>query len=733
MKKTINIIITLVALLAFTPFMRAQDTDPDPASAPIPFPADPNVKFDPSEWNKEYTIDTYSKVAYRKIISQPNTQGIYHILLDAFTTGQEVKLQKAVRADIVLVLDVSGSMNDDMNGQSTYVDANRRITALKNAVNTFIDLINKNDTENAPSSSLTGRLGNRIAIVPFSHELATSGSNQVRDFNTLDNAQAMKNQVNQLNPSGGTYAHLGMERALQLLNNSTAQIRTVVLFTDGNPGLFGLWEGRTYTNQWIYATQSNVQNYYIDHSGELNYENTLASANMTINYASQIKALARENDDPTKTVISNVFTVSIIPIEQTSEFTQVYLGKTSSNWKKDATNMGSYTLTSTGTGSNYRTTVHGWNSSNIWANGPGTRNKTKNAQGVEVDETKYAISAQNASDLEAAFATIAESTGGTSEGLGESSIATVDVVSASFVLPKGYDESNIRVYTSKCLSVPASGQPVFGPDTLATQRKDKYQPMKKVDGILRPDGDPKDVDDLIKVKINTSVITGKKDSISVDGFDYTNNWCGEVVENNQHVGWHGNKVTILIPIKMNPDALGGVGVDTNGDGSGIYVDGENKFPFTSPKVNLPVNIIINKQGLDVGESSKFTIYKSIDKSNWTPVTSVFVTRHSGQGPNDPRTRIEGLPATDNQNREYVYKVVEDNWSWSYTLTSDGELLTDDNDNPFTFTNQKKNRIDTKIRHAESKATNTFKTRGGAQYDDSKSNGRTVITVTTGSN
>ena len=124
-------------------------------------------------------------------------------------------------------------------------------------------------------------------------------------------------------------------------------------------------------------------------------------------------------------------------------------------------------------------------------------------------------------------------------------------------------------------------------------------------------------------------------------------------------------------------------------------------------MNLPVNIIINKQGLDVGESSKFTIYKSIDKSTWTPVTSVFVTRHSGQGPNDPRTRIEGLPATDNQNREYIYKVVEDNWSWSYTLTSDGELLTDDNDNPFTFTNQKKNRIDTKIRH--------------------------VITVTTGSN
>ena len=63
MKKTFNIIITLVALLAFTPFMRAQETDPDPATAPIPFPADTNIKFSKDESNKQYTIDSYSKVA----------------------------------------------------------------------------------------------------------------------------------------------------------------------------------------------------------------------------------------------------------------------------------------------------------------------------------------------------------------------------------------------------------------------------------------------------------------------------------------------------------------------------------------------------------------------------------------------------------------------------------------------------------------------------------------------
>ena len=636
-----------------------------------------------------------------------------------------MKLNKAVRSDIVLVLDVSGSMSNSFGSQT-------RLQALKTAVNNFIDLINKNDTDNAPAGS--NRLGNRIAIVPFDDALDASGNNQVRNFRTLDQASTMKQNVNSLQASGGTYAHLGMERALSLLQTgsgnakSNAQIRTVVLFTDGDPGLFGLWEGRMYSGGWIYATNTISSYGYsgITGNSERVYENTRESANRTINYASQIKALAVDDPDPTKKIITNVFTVSII--DNPSDFTQVYLGKTSSNWDKTTTSMGSYTLTSSGSGNSYTTTRHNW-SSDIWQNGTGSRNTYTDDEGVVQNETKYAITANNASELVNAFSTIAQSTGGTSEGLGSSSIATVDVVSASFILPPGANESSIRVYSSRCTNVLPNDQPVFGPDTLAPARKDKYQPMIKEGDTLIPDGNPKDVDNDISVSLKTSVISGKKDSITVNGFDYTNNWCGPVEVNGTVTGYHGNKISILIPIKMNPEALGGVGVETNGSGSGIYVDGENKFPFVSPKVNLPVNIIINKQGLDVGESSKFTVWRSTDKQTWEEVTSVFVTRHSGQSPTEPRTRIEGLPATNKSGAEYIYKVKEDDWSWSYTLTSDAELLSDDNDNPFTFTNEKKRNVDANIRHAESKVTNTFTTGGKAEYDDSKNNNRTVITVT----
>ena len=101
MKKIYNILFAATALFAFAPFMSAQD---------VPFPADNTITFSQTEWSKQYTIDEDSGVAYRKIISKPNTQGVYHIMLEAFVTGREIKLQKSLPADIVLVLDVSGSM-----------------------------------------------------------------------------------------------------------------------------------------------------------------------------------------------------------------------------------------------------------------------------------------------------------------------------------------------------------------------------------------------------------------------------------------------------------------------------------------------------------------------------------------------------------------------------------------------------------------------------------------------
>ena len=199
----------------------------------------------------------------------------------------------------------------------------------------------------------------------------------------------------------------------------------------------------------------------------------------------------------------------------------------------------------------------------------------------------------------------------------------------------------------------------------------------------------------------------------------------------------------MIPIVTNPNAVGGPNVDTNGPGSGIKdKDGNMLVHFDPPAVSLPVNIHIKTTGLKVGESAKYTIKRKVEGGSWEYVTSVFVTRHSNDGENDPIVYIKGLPSIG-ANGAYTYMIAEDNWDWTYTLDSvtgigkDGDvtitaeaLATTDvttdlfTVNPIVFNNSKTEGLEPKIHYSESKATNTFGT--GVGYDDFKSNGRTVI-------
>ena len=131
---------------------------------------------------------------------------------------------------------------------------------------------------------------------------------------------------------------------------------------------------------------------------------------------------------------------------------------------------------------------------------------------------------------------------------------------------------------------------------------------------------------------------------------------------------------------------------------------------------------------------------SEEDSQFKEVSSVFVTRHKDQakeGTNAPITKVVGMPSVDEQNRPFIYRVREVNWNWAYTLTGikgpDGRGIgnlttksatsTELVSNPFIFVNKKKDNIDYSVRHAESKATNTFKTGETVKYDDSKNNGR----------
>ena len=67
-------------------------------------------------------------------------------------------------------------------------------------------------------------------------------------------------------------------------------------------------------------------------------------------------------------------------------------------------------------------------------------------------------------------------------------------------------------------------------------------------------------------------------SISVKGFDFSENWCGYIKEGDTYKVHPGKKMVIEIPVKPKEDFIGGYDVPTNAANSGVYlnVDGQMK-------------------------------------------------------------------------------------------------------------------------------------------------------------
>lgn len=199
------------------------------------------------------TADTADGVHISKKVEKA-ADGNYNLVMKAYVEGNTKIVASSKPLDIVLVLDVSGSMSWDMSDS----DETKRIDALKDAVNAFIDKVAEKNTSDGKM------VGHRISIVKF----ATSKTNDVGDdmdrigrnysqivkrLTAVDDAgkTALTTAVNALQPAGATRADYGMELAKdELEKNSTDQSRdkVVVMFTDGTPTSRTLFEESVASN-----------------------------------------------------------------------------------------------------------------------------------------------------------------------------------------------------------------------------------------------------------------------------------------------------------------------------------------------------------------------------------------------------------------------------------------------------------------------------------------------------
>lgn len=144
--------------------------------------------------------------------------------------------------DIVLVLDASGSMDDPMGGG----DKTKRIDALRDAANSFIDEIAK---QNATVKDAAKQ--HQVAIVKFAGDKTDKVGNDTYydGRNWYNYSQVMKtlapctndtkgdfsSQVNAIKPAGATNAAAGLELAKGQASGRSDAKKVVIFFTDGTP------------------------------------------------------------------------------------------------------------------------------------------------------------------------------------------------------------------------------------------------------------------------------------------------------------------------------------------------------------------------------------------------------------------------------------------------------------------------------------------------------------------
>lgn len=479
------------------------------------------------------------------------------LTLEAFATGSTTTTTSTDPVDIVLVLDVSGSMDDYMEtysispngtyyrkdsggdfrrvyycsscggwftrehvyshrggtqltpktsaeslGIQFYSDVTK-MDNLKTAVNGFIDSVAKKSPDS--SIAIVKFAGNKLDTVgndTYEKGLYTYNYSQIVQELTPVNtgASSLKTAVSGLIAAGATAADYGMQHAQSIINDvdvkNNGHQKVVIMFTDGEP------------------------------NHDYNFDDKVA--NDTIEASKSIK------DDK-----AIVYTIGCFGGQAGSSDVDTYMDYVSSNYP-EATSM---------------------------TNG-----------GNKADPANYYKTVSSAADLNNIFTEISQTVGGTTVTLGSTSVLR-DVISDSFKLPAGADKSSIKAYSVDCLDKNSDG-------SYSWQDKSAWTAIS-----------PENIE-----------LTDNNKTINVTGFDYAANWVGkDTTTGKMHIP--AKKLVVEIPIVPETTAYGDC--DTNGPASGIYatgVDGEEPVQtFPSPKVYIPyftvvhVASTVNDQGHNEGK------------------------------------------------------------------------------------------------------------------------------------
>ena len=202
------------------------------------------IKSDTSSVGRIWTDKTVSdgEISKNGVTISKENGADFLTALTASSSTSNLSDTATTPLDIVLVLDVSGSMDDAMGGG----DDTKRIAALKSAANSFIDEV---AVQNAAVKDAAKQ--HQVAIVKFAgNKTDKVGNDTYRDggysYNysqvmktlapcTDETKDAFSDQVNAIKPAGATNAAAGLELAKGQISGRSDAKKVVIFFTDGAP------------------------------------------------------------------------------------------------------------------------------------------------------------------------------------------------------------------------------------------------------------------------------------------------------------------------------------------------------------------------------------------------------------------------------------------------------------------------------------------------------------------
>ena len=692
-----------------------------------------------------------------KQVTGPDNNGDYTIRLETFATGTTTVTETATPVDVVLVLDVSGSM-EEPSGAPTQLPRGTRIS-YNTIANSDISYFYKDrdgywnkiypgtysyygrtyyylyydygqgevqigDYQSDPSSVIyTTTNNNPVETAPMSKmdalKTAVSGfidvieENDHVDKNGNERGERLHNRISIVSFSTNATRHCWLTRT----EGNVAALKGYIESFSSNGGTNageGMSTANTVLQRDINPDANKVVIMFTDGAP-------------TDNYAAINQAYTIKHDREANVFTIGVFDASPAPGNNpptTGSVIWRYMNYVSSNYP-NATDI--------------------------------------NTSGPDGDYTAgyYQDASSSSADLSAIFASIAQGIGGAEATVGTSTQVR-DVVTNSFVLPSTIEAADVHVYTSAATGS-ASGADDTNPAGWAT-------PVEVTSSVgvsivnVDANGDPTEDADLVKNK-----------ALFVTGFDYSladsenadgttahpyGNWVGPRYKNGDWI-WAGKKLIITFKVKADGESTGGESL-TNTGKSGVYVQGEDgKYTcvnsYEQPHTTLSVNIKIRKTGLRSGESATFEVmrirpkgynpngatlqdkvanlqYNLIGKPipdthpysgtaeqpdmsdyyegmGWEGFKKIILTNKGADGAEVVKTILALDPY-------WVYLVLEDDWGWAYTMTGDASQVGEDGTyttssvevNPFTFHNTEKAGA---VKHAEAIVINHFATSGTA--------------------